>query len=105
MPAIGCRRRCGSGDQPGQPNIPRGGCACIRIMTEKLSIRIDPRNPDHHLWNNNGTWWLHCTVHEPGNRVRRVRFSLHTADLEAARARRDLFFTYLEVRGNDVEVL
>ena len=22
-------------------------------------------NPDHNIWNNNGTWWLHATVHHP----------------------------------------
>ena len=29
-----------------------------------LSIKIDLENPDHHLWNNHGTWWIHYTVHQ-----------------------------------------
>jgi hypothetical protein len=32
-------------------------------MTHSLAIRLNPGNPDHHLWNNNGTWWCHYTVH------------------------------------------
>jgi hypothetical protein len=45
--------------------------------------------PDHHLWNNNGTFWCHYTVHEPDYTKRRVRVSLHTKDQSEARARRD----------------
>jgi hypothetical protein len=26
---------------------------------EKPSIRVLAHNPDHHLWNNHGTWWCH----------------------------------------------
>ena len=37
-----------------------------------LSIRIDPTNPEHHMWNNNGTWWCHYTVHMPDYQKRRV---------------------------------
>jgi hypothetical protein len=48
-----------------------------------------PSNPDHHLWNNNGTYWCHYTVHEADHTKRRVRVSLHTKDGEEARARRD----------------
>jgi hypothetical protein len=47
-------------------------------------------NPDHHLWNNHGTWWCHFTVHRTDYTKHRVRVSLHTKDLETARHRRDL---------------
>ena len=66
-----------------------------RIMTTdttKLAVRIDDRNPLHHLWNNNGTWWCHFTVHLPGHASRRVRVSLKTADPELACRRRDRIF-------------
>jgi hypothetical protein len=53
------------------------------------SAHIDRRNPDHHLWNNNGTWWCHFTVHLPDYTKRRVRCSLHTADRGIARFLRD----------------
>ena len=45
--------------------------------------------PDHHLWNNNGTFWCHYTVHEADFTKRRIRVSLHTKVAEDARARRD----------------
>jgi len=48
-----------------------------------------PAKPDHHLWNNNGTFWCHYTVHESDYTKRRVRVSLHTKDQREARARRD----------------
>lgn len=46
-------------------------------------------NPDHHIWNNNGTWWCHFTVHNPDYTKERVRVSLHTKDRVEARQRRD----------------
>jgi len=53
-----------------------------------LAVRITG-NPDHHLWNNNGTWWAHYTEHLPDYTKRRVRRSLHTKDLGIARVLRD----------------
>lgn len=44
---------------------------------------------NHHIWNNNGTWWVHYTVHLPDYTARRVRQSLRTKDVAEARARRD----------------
>lgn len=61
-----------------------------------LSARIDPNNPDHHIWNNNGTLWIHFTViHHPSNRVERIRRSLRTKDRERARRSRDNIFAAL----------
>lgn len=57
--------------------------------TQKLAVRIAPDNPDHHLWNNNGTWWFHCTVHLPDYTARRIRRSLGTRNAGLARRRRD----------------
>lgn len=55
-----------------------------------VSLRgSDARKPNHHLWNNNGTWWLHYTLHLADYTKRRVRESLRTRDLEEARRRRD----------------
>lgn len=48
-----------------------------------------PANQNHHLWNNNGTYWCHFTVHPADYTKRRVRVSLHTSDLVEARRRRD----------------
>ncbi|MFM7280536.1 MAG: hypothetical protein ACKO32_02020 [Planctomycetia bacterium] len=59
-----------------------------------LSVRIDPSNLDHHLWNNHGIWWCHYTLHR-GERKRRVRLSLGVREVEAARRRRDQLFEHL----------
>ena len=53
------------------------------------SIRVQDSNPTHHLWNNNGTWWCHYTIHRPDHTKQRVRRSLGTRDLREARRRRD----------------
>ena len=55
----------------------------------RRSLRIDEHNPLHHLWNNNGTWWVHYTEHLPDFTKRRVRRSLGTRDREEAVRRRD----------------
>ncbi len=59
------------------------------------SIRITDNNPDHHLWNNNGTWWIHYTLHLPDYTKRRVRKSLETRQAQIARRRRDQIFASL----------
>jgi len=46
-------------------------------------------NPNHNIWNNNGTWWCHYTVHNDDYTKQRVRVSLGTKDVEIARALRD----------------
>jgi hypothetical protein len=58
-------------------------------MTHSLAIRLNPANPDHHLWNNNGTWFVHYTIHPTPFTKERVRTSLRTRDLIEARLRRD----------------
>ena len=60
-----------------------------RPAASKLSIRVSEANRLHHLWNNNGTWWLHYTEHLADFTKRRVRRSLRTHDLELAIRRRD----------------
>lgn len=60
----------------------------IRIPQE-ISIRILSGNPNHHLWNNNGTWWCHFTIHRPDFTKQRVRMSLDTCNPREARAKRD----------------
>jgi len=55
-----------------------------------LAARTNGANPNHHLWNNNGTWWCHYTVHLADFTKRRVRRSLETDDLAQARQRRDM---------------
>ncbi len=54
-----------------------------------LSLRTHPRNPNHHLWWNNGTWWLHATVHRPDHTKQRLRLPLETKNIHRARVQRD----------------
>jgi hypothetical protein len=58
-------------------------------MFAQLSVRVNPANPNHHLWNNNGTWFIHYVIHPTPFTKERVRRSLGTKCLEVARARRD----------------
>ena len=46
-------------------------------------------NPDHNIWNYNGTWWCHYTVHHDDYTKQMVSVSLGTNDVEIARALRD----------------
>jgi hypothetical protein len=69
-----------------------------RIMSTTIqipSIRIRAENPNHHLWNNHGTWFLHYTVHPTPFTKERIRCSLGTKDLGAARRQRDCFLAGL----------
>ena len=59
------------------------------------SIRIQSTNPNHHLYNNNGTWWLHYTSYPTSVTTKRIRRSLKTRDLTVARKRRDAVLTQL----------
>ena len=59
------------------------------MIPAHLSIRTNPSNTDHHLWNNNGTWYLHYTVCASGLSGTRRRESLGTHCLTEARRRRD----------------
>ncbi len=68
-----------------------------------LSARIDAFNDQHHLWLNNGTWWVHYTLNFDF-RTRRIRRSLHTASLPEAIRRRDALFARLAVEGEPVAV-
>lgn len=59
----------------------------------RMSVRVRAANPNHHLWNNNGTWYLHYTMHPTPLTKTRVRQSLETKDVIQARARRDEILT------------
>jgi hypothetical protein len=54
-----------------------------------LSLRTGKAGANHHLWKNNGTWWVHLTFHLPGLLKHRLRTSLETSDLGRARCLRD----------------
>jgi hypothetical protein len=78
-------------------------CQKARIMNEevKLSVRGQRGNQNHHLWNNNGTWWCHFTVHLPEFRKERLRFSLETPDQEKACQLRDAVLALFGVQPGE----
>lgn len=81
--------------------------AQVRLETERLvidarvqgpafprtSLRVRASNPNHHLWNNNGTWYVHYTIHPTPLTKARIRASLETKSLDVARRRRDEVLT------------
>jgi hypothetical protein len=52
------------------------------------------RNPDHHIWCNNGTYFVHLTLLRGQGRYR-LRKSLKTKDVAEARKRRDRMVTFI----------
>jgi hypothetical protein len=60
-----------------------------KTPTWTFAIRRRGTNPNHHLWNNHGVWFIHYTLHSDLAVKQRVRFSLNTRNLDLARARRD----------------
>jgi hypothetical protein len=71
----------------------------MKTLTRLPGIRIHPDNPNHHLWDNHGTWFVHYTVHPTPFTKERIRRSLGTKNLDAARRRRDAFFATLGAKA------
>lgn len=57
-----------------------------------LTVRINRSNPNHHLWNNNGTWFIHYILSCSDGKKERIRESLETKSVDEARRLRDEFF-------------
>jgi hypothetical protein len=55
----------------------------------KISIRTNPENPNHHLWNNHGTLVRPLRRPSDADHQERVRRSLGTKSIEEARRLRD----------------
>ena len=68
----------------------------------RLSIRINPENPRHHIWCNNGSWWVAYVLHFDG-RKRRIRRALGTSCPNEAIRRRDALFARIERDGEEVK--
>ncbi len=67
----------------------------MNTLAKLPGLRVDTENPNHHLWNNHGTWFLHYTIHPTPFTKERIRRSLGTKDVRVARDRRDSFFATL----------
>ena len=67
----------------------------MNVLSTDTGVRARAENPNHHLWNNHGTWFLHYTVHPTPFTKERIRRSLGTKDIHEARERRDAFFSHV----------
>ena len=74
----------------------------LTYSNEEIALRIDESNLNHHLWNNNGTWWIHYTVYPTPVTVERIRRSLKTKILEEARNRRDKILNSLLIQASQL---
>jgi len=54
-----------------------------------LSVRVRKNNPDHHLFQNHGTWWCHFWAIKDGFRQERFRVNLHTKSRTKAHQKRN----------------
>ena len=70
--------------------------------THALATRRTGSNPDHHLWNNHGTWWCYFTLRSAMGETKRHRISLRTHDLEIARRRRDRILNDLHAKSGNI---
>lgn len=77
--------------------IPSAVPPTVALKIAKLAVR-NRGGSNHHIWNNNGTWFVHFTIHTDGYQKRRVRRSLHTRVEEEARMKRDALFTTIQRR-------
>ncbi len=68
-----------------------------------LAVRTNPENRNHHLYNNNGTWWIHFHVHGPDFTKSRIRESLGTHCLKTARELRDVALAHMALHGAGAE--
>ena len=82
---------------PGASNEEKAVTQCP-TPNPAVSVRINPDNPNHHLWDNNGTWFVHYTVYPTPITKERVRRSLCTKCLKTARRRRDALLARLTKR-------
>ena len=74
----------------------------LTYSDEEIALRINESNLNHHLWNNNGTWWIHYTVYPTPVTVERIRRSLKTKILEEARNRRDKILNSLLIQASQL---
>lgn len=63
----------------------------------RLKMRAVEKNPNHHITNNNGTWYCKFTLELAAGGKTEVRNSLHTHNVEDARKRRDKFILLYKV--------
>ena len=76
------------------------GQSAIPHMKNKL-VELPDRDygANHHIWDNNGTWWCHLSLDRRSGPAKRIRFSLRTNNVREARKRRDLIMNANEAKA------
>ena len=72
----------------------------LLVQTEESAIRIDESNLNHHLWNNNGTWWIHYTIYPTPVTAERICRSLKQEILSARHLRDQILEIFFRSRTN-----
>jgi len=88
-PRLDRRAMCAPDSSAGRETDFSHDAAHLPLIMPQLSLRVNRDNPNHHLWNNNGTWFIHYVVHPTPFTKERIRHSLRTKSLAVARAQRD----------------
>jgi hypothetical protein len=72
----------------------------LLAMKNKLVELPDRKyGANHHIWDNNGTWWCHLSLDRRSGPAKRIRFSLRTNNVREARKRRDLIMNANEAKA------
>jgi hypothetical protein len=72
-----------------------------RLAMKNKLVELPDRKygANHHIWDNNGTWWCHLSLERRSGPAKRIRFSLRTNNVREARKRRDLIMSANEAKA------
>ena len=70
-----------------------------RVKKKIVALPDRKYGANHHIWDNNGTWWCHLSLARRTGRAKRIRFSLRTDNVGEARKRRDLIMNASEAKA------
>ena len=62
----------------------------VKPRPYRLKMRAMEKNPNHHIWNNNGTWFCKFVLILANGERSKISNSLDTKDVELARHKRDV---------------
>lgn len=68
----------------------------------RLVTRRTDTNPNHHIWKNNGTWWIRFTLRSTVGQTMRHAYSLKTPDPESARRKRDRILSAIQTKSGNI---
>jgi hypothetical protein len=76
-----------------------GHILCPSMKSKIVELPDRRYGANHHIWDNNGTWWCHLSLERRTGPAKRVRFSLRTNSVREARKRRDLIMNANETKA------